>query len=177
MYNYTMKKEKNEFLEMARFTKPQGLRGGLRAQILCDSPEVLEQFEQFYLGKDKAPIKITLSEVRKGFVVLRAEDIDNIVAAENLVGEMLYIRREDYPLPENSWFIGDLIGLDVIDADTGKLYGKVAEILQSAPKDVYVVNTGQGGQLLFPSIPEVLIDVDITGGIIKIRPLKGLFEE
>jgi 16S rRNA processing protein RimM len=90
---------------------------------------------------------------------------------------MLYIDCEDYPLPENTWFIKDIIGLKVINADSGEVYGKVEEILQSAPKDVYVVKAENGRQLLFPAIPEVLIETDITEGIIKIRPLEGLFND
>jgi 16S rRNA processing protein RimM len=175
MKNY--KKENKNYLEIARLTKPQGLRGALRAQILCDSPEILRKFEGFYLGEEKSFIKVWLNEIRKGFVILTVEDIDNIVAAENLVGEILYIDREDYQLPENTWFIRDLIGLEVVDADSGEIYGKVQEILQSAPKDVYVIKSEDGRQLLFPAIPEVLINVDITSGIIKIRPLEGLFDE
>ncbi|MCL1866515.1 MAG: PRC-barrel domain-containing protein, partial [Oscillospiraceae bacterium] len=95
---------------------------------------------------------------------------------DNLVGEFLYVLREDFHLPDNTWFISDLIGLTVEDTDSGEVYGKVEEILQNAPKDVYVVRTPDGGSLLFPSVPEVLTDVDINAGIIKIRPLNGLFD-
>jgi len=169
-----------QYLEMARFTKPQGLKGDLRAQIFCDSPEILEDFEQFYLGKDKTPLTVSLKEMRKGFVVLQIEDIDNVVSAQQLVGEILYIKRSDYKLPKNTWFVRDLIGLQVVDADSGEVYGNVQEILQNAPKDVYIIKTPpphkRGRQLMFPSIPEVLIDTNITEGVIKIRPLEGLFD-
>ena len=87
------------------------------------------------------------------------------------------MNRNDYELSDNTWFIADLIGLDVVDADSGKHYGNVVEILQNAPKDVYVIKTPDFKTLMFPSIPEVLIDTDITEGVIKIRPLEGLFEE
>ena len=167
----------NKYIEIAKFTKPQGLRGGIRAVALCDSPEMLEEFKNFYLGEEKTPIKIWLEQIRKGFVILTVEDIDSVVAAENLVGEYLYVLREDFPLEKDSWFIADLIGLEVVDADTGQVYGKVAEILQNAPKDVYVIQTPDRKQVLFPSIPEVLIDVDITAGVIKIKPLEGLFDD
>jgi 16S rRNA processing protein RimM len=170
-----------KYIEIAKFTKPQGLRGGIRALLYCDSPDVFAELSEsighFLLGESKTPVKVWLSEVRKGFVVLTVEDIDNAVAAENLVGEYLFIKRADYELPPDTWFIADLIGLDVTDADTGELYGKVEEILQTAPKDVYVIKTPDYKTLMFPSIPEVLIDVNITEGVIKIRPLEGLFEE
>lgn len=164
-----------EFLEIAKFTKPQGLKGELRAQTFCDSPEILLEFDGFYLGKDKTFIEVEVRAIRKGFVVMKIEDINTIEEASVFVGEMLYIDRNDYKLPENTWFIKDLIGLTVIDADSGETYGKVEEILQNAPKDVYVIKTEDNSQLLFPAIPEVLISIDTTAGIIKIRPLEGLF--
>jgi 16S rRNA processing protein RimM len=66
--------------------------------------------------------------------------------------------------------------MEVVDADTGVIYGKVDEILQNAPKDVYSIKADNGKQLLFPAIPEVLQDVIPEKRIITIRPLPGLFE-
>jgi 16S rRNA processing protein RimM len=166
-----------KYLEIAKLTKPQGLKGDLRAQIYCDSPDILDNFETFYLGDDKAPVQAQLKEIRKGFVVLRVDGVHSIEKAEQYAGKMLFIDRDDYELEEDSWFICDLIGLDVIDADSGKLYGKVIEILQNAPKDVYVIKTPDLKTLMFPSIPEVLISVNITERVIKIRPLEGLFDD
>ncbi|MDR0222047.1 MAG: ribosome maturation factor RimM [Oscillospiraceae bacterium] len=165
-----------EYLEIARFTKPQGLKGELRAAVYCDSPDVLNRFERFYLGEGKIPVKAELSEIRKGFVIMRISGVNGVEAARKLAGEILYINRGDYALPENTWFVGDLIGLDVVDADSGRIYGKVEEILQNAPKDVYSVRAADGKQLLFPAIPEVLVDVDVSAGKISIRPLEGLFD-
>jgi 16S rRNA processing protein RimM len=168
-----------KYITIAKFTKPQGLEGKLRAVTYCDSPEILQNFERFYTDKGQyTEISITLCEIRKGFVVVKVNGVHDVESAERLVGKSLYIAREDFPLPENTWFIADLIGLKVVNADTGEFYGKVVEILQNAPKDVYVIKSPspENKILMFPSIPEVLIDTNITTGIIKIRPLKGLFD-
>jgi len=165
------------YLEIAEFTKTQGLKGEIRAKTFCDSPDVLNRFERFFAGEYKKPIKVRLVEIRKGFVILKTDAANSVDEAEKLIGQTLYIDRADYVLPENTWFVGDLIGLTVTDADTGRVYGKVREILQNAPKDVYVVEAESGKQLLFPAIPEVLLNVDIEAGVITIRPLNGLFED
>jgi len=170
-----------KYIKIAQFTKPQGLKGELRAKIFCDSPEVLESFKNYFIGNDsnetKKPIEITLKSVRKGFVVVKIYGVDDADNAEVFVGQSLYVKREDFSLPENTWFIADLIGLKVVNVDTGELYGTVEEILQNAPKDVYVIKTPGSKKLMFPSIPEVLIDTNITEGVIKIRPLEGLFDD
>ena len=108
---------------------------------------------------------------------LKIEGVNTAEEAQLLTGKMLYLDREDAELPEDTWFIADLIGLPVYDADSGRLYGKIDEILQNGPTDVYSIKTEDGKQLLFPAIPEVLIDVDVDGEKIVIRPLDGLFDE
>jgi 16S rRNA processing protein RimM len=165
------------YLEIAKFTKTQGLKGELRASLYCDSPEVIEAFaDALFIGEEKRPLKVRLTSIRRGFVVAKIDGVDDIGNAEVFVGESLYIDKDEYSLPENTWFIADLIGLQVIDADSGVVYGRVDHILQNAPKDVYVVKAPSGRELLFPAIPEVLIDTDLEAGVIKIRPLEGLFD-
>ena len=168
---------KKRFLEAAKITKPVGLRGEMRAQLYCDTYELLTDFD-LYLGKEHKPVRVTAAaSLKNGMCRLKIEGVDTVEEAQLLTGKMLYIDREDAELPEDTWFIADLIGLPVYDADNGRLYGKIDEILQNGPTDVYSIKTDSGKQLLFPAIPEVLIDVDVDGEKIVIRPLEGLFDE
>ena len=103
--------------------------------------------------------------------------IDNVDEAKTIVGKMLYMDRDDVELPEGVNFIQDLIGLEVRDADTGKVYGKVTDIYQHGAADVYELKTPDGKELMFPAIPEVLLEKNIDDGYLVIRPLDGLFDE
>ena len=107
---------------------------------------------------------------------MKFEGVDVVEEAQKYIGKMLYMDREEVELPEDTWFIQDLIGLDVIDADNGRVYGKVDDVLQNGPTDVYSIRTPEGKQLMFPSIPEILLETDIDGGKMIIRPLPNLFE-
>ena len=165
-----------KYLEILEITKPHGLKGEMRAKYYCDDPDEVMEFDILYLGAEKNPVKLTSCRVSKSMVVIGIDGISTIEQVQKLAGTLIYIDREDVELDEDVWFIQDLIGLDVLDADTGALYGKVEEILQNAPTDVYSVKTAEGKQLLFPAIPEVLIDVNISERKILIRPLEGLFD-
>jgi len=168
---------KKEFLEIGKITKLQGLKGDVRVQYYCDEPEMLCDFETLYLGREHTPVHPKKVRYLKSDVaVLRLDGTDTPEDAEKLIGKMLYFRRDDIELPENTWFIQDVIGLEVYDADTGKCYGKVDDVYQNGTADVYSIKTSSGGQLMFPSIPEVLLETDIEGGRITIRPLDGLFD-
>jgi 16S rRNA processing protein RimM len=93
-----------------------------------------------------------------------------------LRGKVLYIDRNDAP-DDGGEFIQDLIGLEALDADSGRSWGFVADVLPTGANDVYLLKEPSGKERLIPVIPEVVLKTDIDGGFIKIRPLKGLFDE
>jgi len=165
-----------KYLEILEITKPHGIRGEMRAKYYCDSPDEIEEYDTLYLGEQKKPVKLISCRLNKNVVIIQIEGIDSFEKAQKLGGGMIYIDREDVELGADTWFVADLIGLEVFDVDTGEKYGEVEEILQNAPTDVYSIRNAEGRQLLFPSIPEVLIDVNITERKILIKPLKGLFD-
>lgn len=169
---------RSQYLEIGRITKLQGLKGEVRMQYYCDDVEVVEEFRSLYLGKEKTEVEIERVRYLKSDVcVIKIAGYDTPEAAEKLIGKTLYFDRDDVELPEDTWFIRDIIGLSVVDADNGRVYGKVDEIYQNGSADVYSIKTPDGKQLMFPAIPEVLLETDIEGGKIVIRPLKGLFDD
>ena len=96
--------------------------------------------------------------------------------AETLRNQILYLNREDVELEEGTYFIQDLIGLDVIDADNGTAYGTLKDVLQTGANDVYVVQAEGGKELLIPAIPDVIVETNIEEHCMKIRPLEGLLD-
>ncbi len=166
-----------KYLEIGKITKLQGLKGEIRVQYYCDDPEMLCEFDTLYLGKERRPVEPQRARfLKNGVAVLKLSGVDTPEAAEKLIGKMLYFDRDDIELPDDTWFIQDVIGLEVYDADSGKCYGKVDDIYQNGTADVYSIKTPGGAQLMFPAIPEVLLETDIEGGKITIRPLEGLFD-
>ena len=167
---------RKQFLEIGKITKTQGLKGEVRVQPFCDDAEELGDYETLYFDKGQTPVEVEYARPAKNVAVVKIKGIDTVEAAQKIVNKMLYMNRDDVELAEDTWFIQDIIGLDVVDADSGKVYGKVDDIIQNCPTDVYSVKTSDGKQLLFPAIPEVLLETDIDGGKIVIRPLDGLFD-
>ena len=70
-----------------------------------------------------------------------------------------------------------LLGLTVEDADTGAVYGSLSDVTGTAgANDVYHITFPDGRVQLIPAIPQVVIQIDIDAGRMRIRPLEGLFE-
>ncbi|MDE7094585.1 MAG: PRC-barrel domain-containing protein, partial [Oscillospiraceae bacterium] len=90
----------------------------------------------------------------------------------------LYMDRQDVTLEENCYFIQDLIGLQVIDIDTGKLWGVIRDVMQTGANDVYAIwNAQEKKEYLAPAIPDVILETNLELGMMKIRPLRGLFDD
>ena len=77
-------------------------------------------------------------------------------------------------LEEGTYFIADLLGLDVY-TDEGLLLGKVDDIFNAGANDVYVVKEETTGkQILLPGIKDVLKEVDLENEKIIVHLIKGL---
>ncbi len=120
-------------------------------------------------------IYIEKSRTAKNMVIAKIEGVDTVEQAEKLRNKVLFMHRDDLELDEDTYFIQDLIGMEVKDADTNFEYGKITDVLQNGANDVYVVK-GAEREYLVPAIPDVVISTNVDGNIMLIRPLEGLFD-
>lgn len=167
---------KKEYLEAGKIVTLHGIKGELKIMPLCDSAELFCEFERFFLGKNYEEIFVERSRVQKNMAIVKLEGIDTPEAAEKLRGKFLYMHRDDLELDENTYFIQDLIGVEVRNVDTNELYGTIEDVLQTGANDVYSIK-GENRDYLVPAIADVVISTDIGVNLMLIRPLEGLFDE
>ncbi|MFZ2539815.1 MAG: ribosome maturation factor RimM [Oscillospiraceae bacterium] len=166
---------KKQYIEVGKIVTVQGIKGELRVNPWCDSPEFLLDFKILFLDEGKTPINIERSRVQKNIVVLKIVGIEDIETANKYRNKVLYLKTDEVKLPKGSYFIQDLEGLQVIDADDNSIvYGELIEVSETGANDVYHIKQGEKLYLI-PAIKQVVIDTDIDAGIMKIRPIKGLF--
>ena len=166
---------KKEFLEAGKIVNTHGIRGEVKIMPYTDSPELLAEFDRLFLGKAHTEVVIERSRVFKNTVIAKIEGVDTPEEAEKLRNKLLYMHRDDLELDEDTYFIQDLIGMEVRDADSGQVYGKIADVMQTGANDVYVVK-GDDREYLVPAIGDVVVSTDIDADIMTIRPLEGLFD-
>ena len=166
------------YLEIGKITNVHGLHGEVKVYPWCDDPAFLCEFDTLYTdAKGLHPVKLLRARVQQSVVIVQLEGVDTREAAEAMRGTVLYMDRDEVELEDGIYFIQDLIGLTVLDADSGKEWGKITDVMQTGANDVYVMRTPEGRELLFPAIPEVVLETDPEGGTMTIRPLKGLFDD
>ena len=170
---------RKQFLEVGQIVSTHGVMGEVRLKPLCDSAELLTEFEELFLDKDgKQSIRVLNARVHKNIVIMKLEGVGDMNAAQKLRNRMLFADRDFFELEENTYFIQDLIGLQVVNADDPAIqYGILSDVSQTGANDVYHIKDDTGREVLIPAIADVVIQTDIDAGVMKIRPLKGLFDD
>lgn len=166
------------YIEAGKIVTTHGVRGEVKVYPWCDDPEMFYDIDTLYLdAAGRRPVQIEGVRMQKNMLLLRLEGVDTLEAAAAMRDQVLYVHRDDIPMEEGEYLIQDLIGLEVYDADTGRLYGKLTQVSPTGANDVYHIRFADGQERLIPAIPQVVIETDPEGGRMTIRPLPGLFEE
>lgn len=166
---------KKQYLEAGKIVTTHGIKGEVKIMPYTDYPELLCEFDRLFIGRNHEEIIVERSRAFKGMVIAKLKGIDTPEDAAKLRNKILYMHRDDLELDEDTYFIQDLIGIEVRDADTSFVYGTITDVMQTGANDVYVIN-GNDREYLVPAIPDVVISTDIDKNTMTIRPLEGLFE-
>ena len=168
---------RKQFLEAGRVVGTHGVKGELRVEPWCDSAAFLAKIHTLYWDRGSEELQVVSSRVHKSLLLLKLEGVDTVEEADALRGRILYLNRADVKLPKDRYFVQDMLGLTVLDADTGRRYGLLTEVMPTGANDVYQVTGDDKVNYLVPAIPDVIVEVDIDGGIMKIRPMRGIFDD
>ena len=167
---------KKAYLECGKIINTHGIVGAVKLEPWCDSPEVLASLPCVYFKKGEvySAVKLVKASVFKRFVIATLEGVNDIDAASALREKVVFAAREDLPLEEGDNFIADLIGLPVIDAESGRVYGTLTGVINNGAADIYEIET-PSGQRLMPAVDEFVRSIDDEKGIF-ITPIEGMFE-
>lgn len=142
-----------------------------------DEPEkVLRNGREVFLrgkGSEKGPLQITLWQIYKNSVFLEFAGVDDIAAAESLVGCHVFLPKTCLePLPEGEYYWQDLIGMTVV-TENQEVLGAITSIFPTGSNDVYVC-AGEKGEMLIPAISDVILQIDPVERRMVIRLLEGM---
>lgn len=163
--------EKKQFLECGKIVNTHGIRGEVKIQPWCDSPDFLKKFKTLYI--DSKPYSLLSARVHKECVIALFEGVEDINAAMSLKNKIVSINRDDAKLPAGSYFIQDIIGLPVFDLERGEI-GVLKEVMDMPAGDIYVVSGTDGAEHLIPGVPEFLKNIDVENARITVALIEGM---
>jgi len=155
--------------------RPHGLKGEVKVQLTCPGPERIEKAAGLRLVKDGQELK-TVSVQRiflhtDGDAVIRFKEVKSVGEAEALRGaEVAVSAKERATLPENTYYLDDLVGLTVEQAEGGVL-GTIEEVLDMPANWVCVVRNNVK-EILIPFLKSVVQEVDLKARRMKVKLLE-----
>lgn len=165
-----------EYLEIGQIVNTFGIKGQVKINPLTDDIGQFKKLKEIYIEKNKKLelYKIENVKYHKNMIILKLQGIDTPEQAEKYRNCYIKINRKNArKLPEGTYFIVDLIGLDVY-TDEEKLLGNLEDIYNTGSSDIYVVRTPEGKQILLPAINEVIKKVDMKNKKIIVHIIEGL---
>ncbi|MCC8076418.1 MAG: ribosome maturation factor RimM [Clostridiales bacterium] len=161
---------KNPMLEAGKIVNTHGVRGEVKVESWLDDPALFGCLTALTVNGKVYPIRS--ARVQGRFALVTLEGVTSIDDALPLKGKTALARREEIPLEEGAHFVADLIGLDAVDADSGKVFGQVVDVHEYPAQDVYEV---RGERLYFiPDVPDFVEDIDEAAGCIRFRRAEEL---
>lgn len=167
---------------LARLVRPQGRQGEILADILTDFPERFADRRRLFLVSSETSKEFLRQAalerhwLHKGRVVLKLAGVDSISDAEKLRGLLVAIpKSERIALVDDSIYIGDLIGCEIIDVNgAAAAIGVVTDF--DSEGGLLQVQTRGGNETLIPFAKAYLKTIDLAGKRIEMRLPEGLLE-
>ena len=162
------------FVMVGHMRRPHGVKGEILMEIMTDFPQRIKVGMTVFIGEDHQPFQIAhRRSVEKGLLLTFSEftDCDQVAVLTN---QAVYVPVSTLPpLPEGEYYHHQLIGLTVFD-EAGTQLGKIVEIIETGANDVYVVQSVDGKEILLPVLPEIILEVDLEKGAMRVLPPEWL---
>ncbi len=167
-----------ELVLLGRVMSTHGVRGQLRLFLFSGEYASIATLDQVILkgpNREMETFEVAAATQHGKKFLLTLKKYDDVNQVLHLVGRELYVKRDQLPeLPEGEYYWRDLVGLRVV-TDRGVELGTLTDIIATGSNDVYVV-TGKEREYLIPAIEDVILEVDLDGGVMKVCLLEGLLD-
>ncbi len=167
----------HKYLECGQIVRAHGINGAMIINHFCDSAEVFTALKYIYFknGNDYKRVKVIKSSPYKNSVIATLDGITTPEEVVSLRMKTIYADRSDITTDENDFFIVDLIGLEIKDAETNEVYGTLKEVINQGAQDIYVVKRENKPDAYIPAIKEFVAKISLEEGIL-ITPIEGLLD-
>ena len=167
----------NEYLECGQITRAHGVNGAMVVNPYCDSYEVFAGIKTLYLkvGDGYKPMAVKKCSPYKNSAIVTVVGIETPEDVTKLRLVTVYAHRDDIPKEDGDFFIVDLIGLPVLDAQSGVQYGILKDVTNQGAQDLYVIKRENKPDAYIPAIKEFVSEISLDKGVF-ITPIEGMLD-
>jgi 16S rRNA processing protein RimM len=145
-----------ELVNVGRVGRPHGLDGSFVVERPSEAPERLAKGAVVLVEGERAEV-VSSKRVGGGRIAIR---LDRPVER----GAELTVPRAELPeLPDDEYYVFELVGLEVVD-EAGAVLGQVQDVQPYPANDILALDTG----LMLPLVEDCVRQVDVPGGRIVV---------
>jgi 16S rRNA processing protein RimM len=157
--------------------RAHGIQGMVEVIPFTFDESRFDQLKRVYLN-DSYRTELTVSKVRytnKGILIKFKESNDRNFAESIVKNEVQIPQEECIDLPEDTFFIDDLIGCEVYGKEN-QLIGKIVNVNESPANDIYIIQNTDGKEFLVPAVSEFVKEVNTETKVVRIEEIPGLLD-
>ena len=167
-----------DYFLIARIEQIYGKGGFVRIKLFSDFHERYLSLKKVYVDfwGDKKIFYVEEVKNVKGEIIVKFKKFDNIRDSQVLIGREIYVDENDaVSLPENNFFVHDLIGSEVIAVN--EKMGTITDILKTKANDVLVILTEDKEEKLMPFVLTYIEKFDAAQKRLILNITKDFFED
>ena len=165
-----------KYLEIGQIVNTFGIKGMVKVKPFTDDIKRFDKLKKVYIENKNGRKEYEIEELKyhKEMVLIKFKGIENPEDANLLRESYLTVNRDDEdPLEEGTYYIVDMIGLEV-ETEEGEKLGNLVDIFNTGSNDIYVVKNELGKQILLPAIKDVIKKIDMEKRKMTVHLIPGL---
>lgn len=167
-----------EYFLIANIVSANGKNGFLNIESFSDFPERFLNLRKVYVdffGKKKELLIEKVKSVKNNFAV-KFVNFSSNEDVDILIGRDIFVDKENLvKLPENYFFIHDLIGSRVLrNSDE---FGKIVDVINLPANDVFVIKDLIGKEILIPGSENFIEKYDPDTKTLILKQGDNLYED
>ena len=164
---------------IGEIVRPHGVRGEMRVLPRTDHPSRFARLRDCVLwdpARDRRePRRIRSVRTAGDSLLVAFAGCESPEAARELTGWLIAVPEgEALPAPEGTFYPWQMEGALVVTED-GREVGRMTGVEQGPGQDRFVVRDGSREHLI-PAVAEIVVEVDVAGRRVVIRPPDGLLD-
>ena len=166
---------------VGRVVGVHALKGEFKVLPLTDYPERFHSMKALHLFRDEDHVcSASVKNVRffdgKGLFIIECDEFTDPDAAQSIVGCTIRVPDEERAaLREGEYWIDDLIGMSVIEIESGNVLGKVRDVIRGGGNELYLIDGLDGKEHLIPAVGEFIKNIDERARSISVALIDGLW--
>lgn len=163
-----------ESILIGKIVNTHGIKGEVKVYPYTDDIDNLSKIKEVYFDEklnDKHKVKSC--KIQKNMLIIKLEGINIVEEAAKLKDTNLYIIKEDISDIEDTYYVEDLIGMDVID-EKEQVIGTITYVFNTGANDVYEIKSSDNKEIYIPAIKDVVKKVDVKNKKMYIEMMEGL---